>query len=411
VGSYSCTCPVGFESRDGACADIDECLPRPCGVGTCFQTTPANYACDCPTGYRAPAENGTCADIDECAEGTAGCDANATCANTVGAFTCTCNAGYAGSGATCADVDECALGATDCSPLAECTNTVGSYTCACREGYEGSGVTCVDRDECADGTGRCDTNELCVNQIGAPHTCECRPGTARPSGGGGCVSACGNGVRGRGEECDDGNVLTGDGCDDACQVERGWSCYEPGGAASVCEETCGDGLVDPRAGEECDDGPDNSDTAPDGCRTDCERAHCGDGVLDTGERCDDGAMNSDERPGACRTTCVPAFCGDGVVDEGESCDPGGGAPIGAPGACVTVCPEDMGPTGDAGGDPDAGLPPPPVVDEGGCGCRVPGMAHGSAAAGREGGAALLALGALLLLSRRGRARARRRSPR
>ncbi|MBN1772104.1 MAG: DUF4215 domain-containing protein [Deltaproteobacteria bacterium] len=47
---------------------------------------------------------------------------------------------------------------------------------------------------------------------------------------------------------------------------------------------------------------------------------CGDGVRDEGEECDDGPANSDERPNACRTTCVRAFCGDGVVDSGELCD-------------------------------------------------------------------------------------------
>ena len=61
---------------------------------------------------------------------------------------------------------------------------------------------------------------------------------------------CGNGVRGDGEECDDGNLTNGDGCDDSCEVE---------GAA-----VCGDGNV--WAPEECDD--DNT-TAGDGCSDTC----------------------------------------------------------------------------------------------------------------------------------------------
>jgi len=47
---------------------------------------------------------------------------------------------------------------------------------------------------------------------------------------------------------------------------------------------------------------------------------CGDGVLDLGEQCDDGPQNSDTRPGACRTDCRSARCGDGVIDQGEQCD-------------------------------------------------------------------------------------------
>lgn len=51
---------------------------------------------------------------------------------------------------------------------------------------------------------------------------------------------------------------------------------------------CGDGRVD--ESEACDDGPDNSDTTPDACRTDCSLPSCGDDVIDPGqnETCDDG---------------------------------------------------------------------------------------------------------------------------
>jgi hypothetical protein len=39
---------------------------------------------------------------------------------------------------------------------------------------------------------------------------------------------------------------------------------------------CGNGALEGL--EECDDGPQNSDLAPDACRSDCTRARCGDGV-------------------------------------------------------------------------------------------------------------------------------------
>ena len=52
-------------------------------------------------------------------------------------------------------------------------------------------------------------------------------------------------------------------------------------------------LMDSQCGsyfEACDEGGDNSDTAPGACRTDCSEPYCGDGVVDTpdGEECDDG---------------------------------------------------------------------------------------------------------------------------
>jgi cysteine-rich repeat protein len=46
---------------------------------------------------------------------------------------------------------------------------------------------------------------------------------------------CGNGVPNTGEQCDDGNMVSGDGCSAACE-----------------SESCGNGVLD--VGEECDDG-------------------------------------------------------------------------------------------------------------------------------------------------------------
>jgi cysteine-rich repeat protein len=75
--------------------------------------------------------------------------------------------------------------------------------------------------------------------------------------------------------------------------------------------TCGNGTLE--YGEECDDGPDNSDTAPDACRLACVAPACGDGVVDTGERCDDGNRIDGD---ACPASCFPADEPPAVV-EGE----------------------------------------------------------------------------------------------
>lgn len=66
------------------------------------------------------------------------------------------------------------------------------------------------------------------------------------------------------EECDDGNLLSGDGCSSFCQVE----------------DLCGNGRVD--EGEECDDG---NDQEGDGCDSNCTFSACGNGIQAPGEVC------------------------------------------------------------------------------------------------------------------------------
>jgi cysteine-rich repeat protein len=85
---------------------------------------------------------------------------------------------------------------------------------------------------------------------------------------------------------------------------------------------CGDGVFDAFC-ERCDDGAANSDSAPDACRTSCDRAHCGDGVTDTGEQCDDGNATACDGCTACRVD-VGLGCGNGVAIPacGETCDDG-----------------------------------------------------------------------------------------
>ncbi len=139
---------------------------------------------------------------------------------------------------------------------------------------------------------------------------------------GACIgSLCGNGVIDPGEVCDPGAPATGGGeCRSDClQLAR-----------------CGDGVVEPFADEECDDGPANAN-APNHCRTDCKKPSCGDGIIDdqAGEECDGSAASATtcldfgfyNAPGlTCGSLCefdtsaCTGFCGDRVVNGDEACD-------------------------------------------------------------------------------------------
>jgi cysteine-rich repeat protein len=120
-------------------------------------------------------------------------------------------------------------------------------------------------------------NHWCVTvvarAIGAPESYQVRT-SAR------CTAPrCGNGVVGAGEQCDDGNTVNGDACDDNCTTPR-----------------CGNGIVG--AGEQCDDG---NTVNCDACDDNCTTPRCGNGIVDPGEQCDDGnSVNGDP----CNNSCV-----------------------------------------------------------------------------------------------------------
>jgi MYXO-CTERM domain-containing protein len=348
---YSCSCSAGYSNTGTTCALQNECLANldDCHANAAC-TDPGvaagNFVCTCNTGYSGDGRtSGTgCADEDECTLNSDNCHTNADCDNTVGSFTCDCRDGFFGSGTSCIDINECLSNTDNCSVFADCTNDQGSFSCACKDGYQGTGTNCIDIDECVIDN-PCVVNEVCMNRAGEAPTCGCIGGFTRVDGI--CVRSCGDGVRGVGEACDDGDIDPDDGCDANCQIEAGWSCFEPPASASQCTNTCGDGVVDYPA-EQCDEGESNSDTTADACRVVCKLAACGDGVQDDGEDCDEGAGNSATEVNGCRPTCQIAFCGDGIVDDGEVCDPGLGDVIDSV-RCRQACFADAGVGGGGGG--------------------------------------------------------------
>jgi fibro-slime domain-containing protein len=169
---------------------------------------------------------------------------------------------------------------------------------------------------------------------------------------------CGDGVldKDNGEACDDGNTISGDGCNKLCQLEANFLCKDPG---KPCENlaVCGNGYL--TSNETCDDG---NTKDGDGCSADCKTVDpgyqcrvpgkrctplCGDGKKIGTEACDDGNSASGDgcsstcqiEPGAdCPTpgqACKMAKCGNGIVEKTELCDCGTD-PTKLPSGCAAV---------------------------------------------------------------------------
>lgn len=103
-----------------------------------------------------------------------------------------------------------------------------------------------------------------------------------------------------------------------------------------CRGICGDGILSPNnGGEECDDG---NNVSGDGCEADCKvsPAVCGNGILEPGEACDDGNLVAGD---GCDATCHVEFCGDGIVQPGigEECDDGPAGSADCTPACKKAC--------------------------------------------------------------------------
>jgi cysteine-rich repeat protein len=156
------------------------------------------------------------------------------------------------------------------------------------------------------------------------------------------ILTCGNGIQEGAEQCDDGNLINGDGCDNICQIEL-VSCgngtlegaeqcddgnlFDWDGCSSTCQfdtvggPICGDSI--PEGAEQCDDGNlVNGDGCSDFCQN--ETVICGNGTLEGSEQCDDGNLIDWD---GCSSTCQfdtvgGPICGDSIPEGAEQCDDG-----------------------------------------------------------------------------------------
>jgi len=294
-----------------------------------------------------------------------------------------------GTGSLCQAT--CGNSVLDRGELCDDGNTTSGDGCSstCAIEYCGDGVTNNTNEACDDGADNGTGDGKCLLDCSAVQTCgngvtngteQCDTSGASSTCDANCtLASCGDGDLNtvRGEACDDGNRLNGDGCTKTCAIDtRTAFCsssagtYGDGSAGAVytaqqiedllfwlnnatqaqidactyidsteaaaiyaakpfhaigtigSDEATGAqaGHIDSVAGisEAASDndlvGLRNCVTATQTCSS-----VCGNGILNSGEQCDDGGQSAD-----CNSNCTLAGCGDGVVNSsyGESCDDG-----------------------------------------------------------------------------------------
>jgi len=378
-------CKTG-DVRNMACAKIAFVCSN--GGGACFSNA------DCPGGTCTP-QSPSCVPKDcgdgcdnrcrltgfaGCGNGVRQCEEECDDGNTTDGDGCNaaCLMEFCGDGVVDADGRDSLPGTLDDEECdAEWLNS-STEPDACRIDCKnfrcGDGV--VDSTEECD-VPTCETGELCKTNA------DCAKGICAARGGFGCSLTCRNEGCGDGtvqdqygEECDDGNVLAGDGCTGACRRETtlcGNEVVDPEGTdsrpgtaddeecdysastAGVCpDDAGGNGLMEcdaygddnklgtsddavcnlgtcNRMTQRCSKGNSFICLSDEDCTAKCvpsctpyckvRAMPCGDGYRDPGEQCDDGnEVNGD---GCSAPSCHlerPDFCGNGRIDPGEQCD-------------------------------------------------------------------------------------------
>ena len=273
----------------------------------------------------------------------------------------TCSADHA-----CQNVGDQTQNGMSCGTGMACLDGMcQSTSCACDDGNACNGVeTCTPSLACiagtpeADGT-TCATGKLCI--------------------GGACdADRCGDGFTSAPEECDDGNAMAGDGCENDCtfscvsgDATRDCTPADACAGQGTCNDgthtcmagtplvdgtvctggtcksgmctamTCGNSVVDP--GEACDHGINNG-TMGDGCKANCQFAcvtaatdcpaapaceiasctaqHTCANVADANQNGMTCGTNMTCMAGTCSGGTTGAVCGNGVLEAGEQCDDG-----------------------------------------------------------------------------------------
>jgi cysteine-rich repeat protein len=143
------------------------------------------------------------------------------------------------------------------------------------------------------------------------------------------VSACGNGVVAGIEQCDDGNLIDGDGCEADCTLPPTptptptWTPTPTSTFTATGTPTSTGTPTNTRTSTRTRT-PTHTPTSTltptmTSTLTPTQAPGCGDGVVGGGETCDDGNLVNGD---GCDNNCSASKCGNGVLTTGEICDDG-----------------------------------------------------------------------------------------
>jgi cysteine-rich repeat protein len=210
-----------------------------------------------------------------------------------------------------------------CQETAVCGNSTIETGEQCDDGNttngDGCSAQCITTTQCNDGVDNSDPEDTRI---------DCTSGAADPGcfpdgngGGGSCdptdndetdiPPVCGNGVLQTGEQCDDSNTTSGDGCSATCQVTT--ECNDGVDNDSDGNIDCNIGDQDPGCfpngqggGGACNPNDDSEIDAP---------STCGNSITEVGETCDDGNTTAGD---GCSAVCqITTQCSDGVDNDGD----------------------------------------------------------------------------------------------
>ena len=206
--------------RDAICGDGKLTAPEGCDDGNTTSGDGCSSTCTVETGWRCPVPGKACIPIcgDGVIEGTENCDDGNTTNGDGCSSTCQTE-----PGATCPKTASGAPAAGMCT-IAVCGNGVVETGESCDCGNDPTkvptGCTGINGLFNGDGTGcskTCTKEPVCRAAVAS-----CTAGTAGTTQA--CSTSCGNGNVETGEDCDDGNQVDGDGCSHDCKTEAGFTC-------------------------------------------------------------------------------------------------------------------------------------------------------------------------------------------
>ncbi|KAF7668932.1 hypothetical protein LDENG_00269360 [Lucifuga dentata] len=160
---YQCECQEGFRGRNCDIA-VKQCDLSPCGRGATCQESPGGYRCLCPPGWTGR----TCQlDTNECEMSI--CVHARSCRNLIGGYLCDCLPGWVGP--NCDSRNSSCQGL--CLNSGRCEDLVSGSRCLCPPGF--SGKYCENTPSPCDSS-PCQHGGQCVEKDARTATCNCPVG-------------------------------------------------------------------------------------------------------------------------------------------------------------------------------------------------------------------------------------------